>query len=137
MLLALEVIIGRRTIWLPKRWQQLSLGKLGSQKVLPFLMKRIRWFERLARPRLSRVLDQTAFRAGIGLIILFFTVGAFIAPPFSGLDTLPALGVVVISLGLLLEDAIILAIGIVIGLAGLGLIIGLGSLAGHVFRHLW
>ena len=31
-------------------------------------------------------------------MILLFTVGAILAPPFSGLDTLPALGVVLIGL---------------------------------------
>ena len=32
---------------------------------------------------------------------------AFLAPPFTGLDTLPALGVVLISLGVLLDDALL------------------------------
>jgi len=37
-----------------------------------------------------------------GLLVLGGSAGAFLAPPFTGLDTLPALGVVLLSLGVLL-----------------------------------
>jgi hypothetical protein len=57
------------------------------------------------------------------------TLSAFLAPPFSGLDTLPALGVVVIGLGVLLRDAALAAVGAVIGAVGVGTVLALGSLA--------
>jgi hypothetical protein len=56
-----------------------------------------------------------------------FTLAAFVAPPFSGLDTLPSLGVVVLALGLLLHDVVVTIVGIVVGLAGVGLLFVLGS----------
>jgi hypothetical protein len=56
-------------------------------------------------------------------------VAAFVAPPFSGLDTLPSLGVVFLSLGVLLEDIIVVVLGIVFGVAGIALEIVLGSAA--------
>jgi hypothetical protein len=62
-----------------------------------------------------------------GLIVIAFTVAAFVAPPFSGLDTLPSLGVVVISLGVLLEDIVVALIGILIGLVGVAVEVALGS----------
>ena len=52
----------------------------------------------------------------LGVVIIAFTLGAFVAPPFSGLDTLPALGVVTIALSIILEDVVVLAIGVFIGL---------------------
>ena len=61
------------------------------------------------------VLEQRVVLSALGVIILLFTLGPFVAPPFSGLDTLPALGVVVIALSLILEDAVITIVGIVIG----------------------
>ena len=48
------------------------------------------------------------------------SLGAFLAPPFTGLDTLPALGVVLLSLGVLLEDFAAL-IGLALALLGVGL----------------
>jgi hypothetical protein len=59
------------------------------------------------------------------------TAGAFFAPPFTGLDTLPALGVVLLSLGVLLEDVIVVAIGLVVGVAGVVLEIVVGSAVVH------
>ena len=49
--------------------------------------------------------------------------------PFSGLDTLPALGVVLLSLGVLLEDFLVVIVGVVVGVAGVVLEIALGRLA--------
>ena len=56
-------------------------------------------------------------------------LGAFVAPPFSGLDTLPSLGVVLLSLGVLLEDALIATAGIAIGAGGISLVLLLSRAA--------
>ncbi|MDQ6607923.1 MAG: hypothetical protein M3Z06_15435, partial [Actinomycetota bacterium] len=58
-------------------------------------------------------------------------LGAFLAPPFSGLDTLPSLGVVVLSLGVLLEDVLVVVVGVLLGIAGVVLEIVLGSAVIH------
>jgi hypothetical protein len=131
MLLALEMIFGRRTIWLPKRVLRRELGPATTKKAIPFIARRVRWFERFARPRFARVLEQRVVLSALGVVILLLTVGAFVAPPFSGLDTLPALGVVVIALSLILEDAVVTIVGIAIGVAGVALEIALGSAILH------
>jgi hypothetical protein len=53
----------------------------------------------------------------------------FLAPPFTGLDTLPALGVVLLSLGVLLEDFFVVVLGVIAGAAGVLLEIVLGKAA--------
>lgn len=128
MLLAVEMIIGRRIIWLPKRWQKLELGKRTLHKAIPFIGRRIRWFERYSRPRLGTLLNQSSFLRLAGVIIFVFTLGAFLAPPFSGLDTLPALGVVVVALSLILSDVMVLVFGIFIGLIGISLNLTVGTI---------
>jgi hypothetical protein len=55
---------------------------------------------------------------------------------FSGLDTLPALGVVVVALGVLLEDVVLAAVGLVIGAVGAVLVIALGSLVVRLLQQL-
>src|SRR3989338_2469508 len=78
----------------------------GSEsKVVPYILRRVRWFERYAKPRLSELLAHPLFLRITGVVIFCLSLAAFLAPPFSGLDTLPALGVVIISLALILEDA--------------------------------
>ena len=72
-----------------------------------------------------------------GALTLAFTLAAFIAPPFSGLDTLPSLGVVLLALSVLIEDVVLAAAGIVSGIVGIALSTFLGNLvvraAGELF----
>ena len=72
---------------------------------------------------------KTGFRTdfAFGALALTGTIAAFLAPPFSGLDTLPALGVVLLSLSVLLEDILITSVGIVFATAGILLEIALGE----------
>jgi hypothetical protein len=131
MLIALQMVIWRKSIWLPQRMRRHELGPVTTGKAIPFIARRVRWFERFARPRLPRVLRQRAVLSALGLIVLVLTIGAFVAVPFTGLDTLPSLGVVVIALSLILEDSLVTVIGIVIGAAGIALEIALGSAVLH------
>ena len=64
------------------------------------------------------------------------SIAAFLAPPFTGLDTLPALGVVLLALGVLLEDLLLVAAGVVVGVAGIGLEIMVGGAALRGLKNL-
>jgi hypothetical protein len=128
MLLALELIVGRRTIWLPERWKRMELASASRQRFITSLLRRIRWFERFSRPRLQQVLRHRLSGVLFGTVVFVLALTAFVAPPFSGLDTLPSLGVVVLALGVLLEDALLALIGVGIGALGAVAVIGLGSL---------
>ena len=72
----------------------------------------------------------------LGLLLMAFAIAAFLAPPFSGLDTLPAMGAVVVSLAIILEDVIVLAIGTVIGAGGIGLILTIGTALVQLIQEL-
>jgi hypothetical protein len=130
-LLALQLIIGRDQIWVPQRWCKLELAGPRQQKFITGLMKLIRRLERLSRPRLRFLFQHRVSNSVFGLVALGGTAGAFFAPPFTGLDTLPALGVVLLSLGVLLEDVIVVAVGLVVGVAGVVLEIVVGSAVVH------
>jgi hypothetical protein len=129
ILLALQLVAGRDEIWLPKRWRGLELAGPRQKKFLNGLMKLIRWLERFSRPRLTFLFEHRLTDVVFGLLVIALSVAAFVAPPFSGLDTLPALGAVLLSLGVLLEDALVVVLALVIGVAGITLEIILGSAA--------
>lgn len=129
MLLSFELIIGRRTIWIPAKWRQRSIGKNLRTKALPKLVRFIAWFEKRSQQRLTGVLDHPWFLRLTGLIVFLFTLTSFVAVPFSGLDTLPALGVVIISLALIMGDALLMIFGLLVGSVGVLLAISLGSAA--------
>jgi hypothetical protein len=127
MLLALQLIANRKEIWLPARWRRLELAGERQQKFLTGLMKLIRRLERFSRPRLRFVFNHRLSNVGFGVLVLAGSLGAFLAPPFTGLDTLPALGVVLLSLAVLLEDSLVAVIGLVVGAAGVFLELVLGK----------
>ena len=129
MLLALELIVGRQTIWLPKRWCELELAGERQQRFIAGLMKMIRRLERISRPRLTFLFDHRLSNIVFGALVIGGSLGAFLAPPFTGLDTLPALGVVLISLGVLLEDVLVVVVGVAVAAAGVVLEIVLGRAA--------
>ncbi len=130
-LIALELIAGRSEVWLPERWRGRELAGRRQQKFIAGLMKLIRRLERISRPRLRFVFDWRLTDVLFGLLVLVGIVGAFVSPPFSGLDTLPALGVVVLSLGVLLEDALVAVIAVLMLAAGIVLEVVLGAAAVH------
>jgi len=135
MVLALELIIGRRTVWLPQRWLHRHIGPLLEKKSLPFMIKRVRWFEKHSRTRLGGLINHRATLRFVGLIMFAFAVGAFLAPPFSGLDTLPSLGAVILSLGHILDDSLIALFGLLVGIAGLVIVAISGVILLDVLHH--
>jgi len=129
VLVAIELVAGRDRIWLPRRWLRVELGGARQRRLLHALLRLIRGLERLSRPRLRFLFGHRLTNVVFGLLVTGGATGAFLAPPFSGLDTLPALGVVIVSLGVLLEDVAVVALGIVAGAAGIALEIVVGAAA--------
>jgi hypothetical protein len=129
VLLALQLIAGREHIWLPERWRGLELAGPRQRRFIAGLMKFIAFLERFSRPRLTFLFDHRLSNVVFGLLVIAGSAGAFLAPPFTGLDTLPALGVVLLSLGVLLEDFLVVVLGVAVGVGGVFLEIVLGKAA--------
>src|SRR5689334_12909418 len=100
MLLALQLIAGRDEIWLPRRFKDTNLADGFITK----LLATIRRLERISKPRARVLFDHRLSNLVFGLLTLAGSIAAFVAPPFTGLDTLPSLGVVFLSLGFVMED---------------------------------
>jgi hypothetical protein len=124
-----EMVLGRRTIWLPERWRRRPLGATTTGRAIPFMIRWVRRAERVSRPRGVRLFELPGMDRILGLVFIALAVAAALAPPFSGLDTLPALGAVLVSLGFLMEDIAVVIIGIVVGAAGVVLEVVLGRAA--------
>jgi hypothetical protein len=136
ILLAAQLIAGRDHIWLPKRWRSLELAGDRQQRFVAGLMRLIRRLERISRPRLRFLFDHRLSNVVFGALVIAGSLGAFLAPPFTGLDTLPALGVVLLSLAVLLEDFALVVVALIVGVAGVVLEIALGSAAIKGIGHL-
>jgi hypothetical protein len=131
VLLALQLIAGREHIWLPQRWRALQLAGERQQRFIHALLRMIRRLERISRPRFVFLFEHRLSNVVFGLLVIGGCAGAFLAPPFTGLDTLPALGVVLLSLGVLLEDVLVCVAGVLVGVAGVVLEVVLGKAVLH------
>jgi hypothetical protein len=136
ILLAVQLIAGRDRIWLPQRWCRLELAGPRRERFLASLMRMIGRLERFSRPRLRFLFDHRASNIVFGVLVVGGSAAAFLAPPFTGLDTLPSLGVVLLSLGVLLEDFVVVVAAVVVGAAGVVLEVVLGSAALHGLQNL-
>jgi hypothetical protein len=136
LLLAGQLILGRNEMWVPKRWEDKEVGE-RSARVLRWLVRMVRRCERFSRPRLSGLIDSRIGRTVSGVVMCIFIVAAFFSPPFSGLDTLPSLGVVLIALGIVLEDIVFVLVGTALGAGGVGLTIALGAKAAELARDVF
>ena len=99
-------------------------------------MRLTRTLERISKPRLRFLFDHRLTNVVFGVLVIAGSLGAFLAPPFSGLDTLPALGVVLLSLAALLEAFAIVLAALVVGIAGVVLEFVLGNAAVSGIAHL-
>ena len=132
VILSAGLVVGRtKPVRLPKRWQRQSVEKLAHSKGMRALIRIVAWLEKYSRPRGRRLLESRWFGSLAGVFIVLLTLTAFVAPPFSGLDTLPALGVVLIALSLILRDILVFAVGCVLGAAGAVLTFTLGASLFH------
>jgi hypothetical protein len=136
VLVGAQMVLGRTTLWLPRRLRNRELGPLITRKALPFIIRRVQWFEKRSRRRGATFFQRRWFVRILGLVVIALALAAGLAPPFSGLDTLPALGAVVVALAIILEDVVVLVIGLVIGTGGILLIVTIGAALARLIRHL-
>lgn len=134
---SLQMVFGRRALWLPNKIDKIPLNSSFLTKAIPFMVRRIRWLEKFSRPRKAYLFDKAFFRTFIGLTVLGLAIAVQIAPPFSFLDTLPSMGIVLIALSIILGDISFYIIGLLIGTLGVGLIITLASAIVAFFQRLF
>ena len=131
VLLGLQLIAGREQVWLPSSWRRRELAALRHQRFTAALLGLIRRLERRARPRFGFLFGRRLSDVVFGLLVIGGSAAAFVAPPFTGLDTLPSLGVLIVSLGVLFEDPGIVSAGAAIGIIGVAVEFLLGAVAVH------
>jgi len=111
-LLAIQLIAGAQTPWLPKKMMN---GSMSLETVQKFVKMGIPWLKRieaLTKPRLSYVCTSFVGRSIIGVSIALMAISMMI--PIPGTNTLPAMGVFVTAFGLQEDDGLITLAGLMI-----------------------
>jgi hypothetical protein len=133
VLLAPQLMFGRRSPWLPAKVRKRSIEtrslKKGLERVLPWL-KRI---EAVSRPRLS-VLFSGVGQLMIGLVCTVFAIVLILPIPLGNM--LPAAAVSVLSLSLVQRDGLLALVGYALAAASVGVLALAGGVIVRTLQHL-
>jgi hypothetical protein len=120
LILGVQMMLGRDTVWLPRWLCRASVSRegfrQGLKRVLPWLEKA----ERLTRPRLSWAVTGPAERL-IGLAIVLLSC-VLVLPVWLG-NLAPAAAIAVLSLGLVQRDGVLVLIGWGVVAVAVGLLV--------------
>jgi len=135
LLFSIQMIMGLSSPWLPKWVDNKSIKRTTLatviEKAAPFLKK----IEKRLKPRLSFASSRTGERL-IGAFAFVFSICIMIPLPLTHM--VPAIGISIMSLGLLNKDGITIIIGMLIGSAGAAIsmfVVVLGDEAFHKIAY--
>ncbi|MEL6435326.1 MAG: exopolysaccharide biosynthesis protein [Pseudomonadota bacterium] len=120
VVVAVQMVAGRETVWLPKFFLNMSLSSKSFTKLTTAIIPKLRRLERIVRPRYWPFATRKSAERIIGIFALVFGVFVFIPLPFT--NWLPALAGVICALALSERDGIWLLIGIAFGLISMAII---------------
>ena len=114
LILTAQQAIGRQTVWIPKKWHDKTISSEKIESVINAANPWIKRLEHLTRPRLSFI-TQGAFSYIIG--ISGFIMSLAVAIPLPLTNTVPAFGIAVMAIGVLMRDGLAVIGGMLVGLA--------------------
>jgi hypothetical protein len=117
LLLAVQLIAGRKRPWMPRKWQSKAFEVQQLHGILNKGLPWLRRLESLSRPRLTYICTSLPGRVLIGFAIALMSVSMMI--PIPGTNTLPAMGIFVTGFGLLDDDGCISISGLTLCVLGL------------------
>ena len=138
-LLGLQLAWGRSDVWLPKAALEAKIKRSWIEAIAGFVDKRLRWTERLSKPRLTGLASGWSERF-IGIIIAIAAVTIML--PIT--NTIPSMAITLIAVGLLQTDGIFTLAGCTLAVAWIctlaflivGLVTGAGFAVSFVAEHL-
>ncbi len=115
-ILAMQLIVGAKTPWLPKKMAKHPIKLETVQKFLKGGIPWLRRIEAITRPRLTYICTTIPGRVTIGAAIALMSISMMI--PIPGTNTLPAMGIFVTGFGLQEDDGAISLAGLIMCLMG-------------------
>jgi hypothetical protein len=122
-IVALQMLFGLKQPWFPKRWRQKVLSPKVVQAIQTRGVAMLRQIERISHPRGRRFTRNGLILRLSALVVI--ALALVLSSPMPFMNTLPALGVLLIGVGLANHDIYFLSAGWLIGTA-VALIVALG-----------
>jgi hypothetical protein len=119
VLIAINLILGRRRIWLPKAIAAKTIARADLQRMVTRALPLLQRLERFCKPRVAMV-TETAGKALIGVVVLALGVLLILPIPFIG-NIPPGIATAVLAVGLAERDGAVVIAGLLLGLVAIGL----------------
>jgi len=123
VVLGLQLVVLRKFPWLPQRVLNKRLPADPKSKMVGAMVRFIAFFERFVRPRFTFISTSKPFAIIMGGFVLLCGISMCIPLPLT--NTVPAMGVFLIGLGMLEEDALFGVAGAGVAIAGLTVTVSL------------
>ncbi len=127
VIISLQMMLGRRTVWLPRMILSKSVTKDRFKKLSDVLAPRLVWLEQVVRPRYWPFSRRQADR-WIGTLAFVLSMAVTIPIPFGNWP--PAFAIAIIGVALSERDGLVLIAGLCFGLFSLAIIAGVVGTAG-------
>jgi hypothetical protein len=129
-------MLGGEQLILPGFIARRTISTEFLKNAAPRVAGLLAWFERLLRPRLPFMTTPQGERA-IGIFCMVLSIVSTLPVPFG--HQLPALGIMLIGLGLIERDGLAMLAGVALGVVGIAILAGLiiGIVHGaHKYLHI-
>lgn len=124
MFVAFQLLIGRRTPWLPARLGNRTVSAQALHSLAERAGPWLRRIELFSRPRLTALTRPPVERI-VGALLVAFSASILVPLPLT--NTVPAVAIVVISAGLLQRDGLLVILGGLLGTAWIASLIFAGA----------
>lgn len=124
MAVSLQILLGRKTPWLPRRLGTRTVTKDALETLAMRAGPWLRRIEAVSKPRLVALTRAPLDRLMGAALVLF---SASILVPLPGTNTVPGIAVVIVSMGLLQRDGILVVLGGLLGTAWIASLVFAGA----------
>lgn len=119
--LGASLIFGAQALWLPRRLRERTLNRESLQRGVARALPYVRRIERMAHPRYWPGGDAILSRI-YGALVLCLGLAIMLPIPFG--NTMPAVSVVLLSLGFTARDGLWVGAGLIAGAIAVGIVTG-------------
>lgn len=129
LIIAVQMILGHKSVWLPKRLLDRSFGSERFKAIMQAVTPRLRRIEHFIKPRLWPFPVMVGERL-VGVLCALLSI--LVILPIPGANWVPAFAMVLMGLSLSQRDGVLLTLGLVIGIGFLAFLLTIaGTLASY------
>ncbi len=132
-LVGAQMMIGRRTPWLPARARRRALGLDKLERIRQMLERRTRWLARSTRRRWEPLIRTRL--VGLGVVLLALALA--LPLPIPGSNLIFLVPILVYAIGLLERDGMWIAVGHLFALIDVALLVAFSATVIRVLEGIW